>query len=460
MTNFGNVWLLYIWLTCVSQELLEIGMRQIYLLFLMGFVLFLILNGETNDVYAGGYMIPHQTARALGLANATTAGVRDPSAVYYNPAALGEIDGNNVLVTGEYINVINSVENSGRKSVNQHDDNFLATLFANYHIPGTDFTAGIGTYAPFGLATTYDKYFTNFAAERTELKTIYVTPAISWHPSRYFAVGTGLSFVHASGVFSRALCLDPFTGCVTPGDPLAGRLRLTDTANAFAYNLGILIKPTDKLKFGFSYRSRVDLRFDNANVKFGGAFSPSKAKADVRPIPLPAVINAGLFWQITPHWGTEFVYEYTRWQDFKTFAATFTPTPIFVPLGAPLAGFRLPQKWKNTSTLRLGTYYKLNKNWELRGGLTAEETPIPNQTANPAIPGADLLTLNAGVGYKWQRISIDLGYMAVFYKTRKIMNNELEGLPATAPLYYAGAPGKDTYKTFNNFLALSLSYRF
>src|SRR5918994_1332109 len=103
------------------------------------------------DAWAAGFTIPHQTARALGLSNAFTAGVDDPSAVYYNPAALGEIPGNNVLATGTYVGLYNSVENSSRDAVNKHDDNFLASIFANYHIPGSDFTVGIGTYSPFGL---------------------------------------------------------------------------------------------------------------------------------------------------------------------------------------------------------------------------------------------------------------------------------------------------------------------
>jgi long-chain fatty acid transport protein len=421
---------------------------------------FASLVGVPGRVLPGGYMIPHQTARGLGLSNAMTAGVNEASAVYYNPAALSEVNGDNLLASGSYVNVINSVENSGRKSTNKHDNNFLANFFANYHIPGSDFTLGIGTYTPFGLATTYDSdAFTRFAAVQTELKTIYVTPALSWHPSNYFSVGAGLSFVHASGVFSRALCLDPISFCTQPLG-LEGTVRVTDTADAFAYNLGFLVKPTDNLKFGFSYRSRVDLRFDNADAKFGGAFSTPTVKAHVSPLPLPPVINAGLFWQITPSWGAEFVYEYTRWSEFKNFTATFSPTTIFLPLGAPIPGFQLPQDWKNTSTLRLGGYYALNKNWELRGGLAVEQTPIPNKTLNPAIPDADKLTLNAGVGYKWEKFSVDLGYMAVFYKTRRVTNDELEGLPVTAPLFYAGAPGKDKYQTFNNFVTVSLGYRF
>ena len=419
-----------------------------------------LLAKPSQEAVAGGYIIPHQTARGLSLSNAMTAGVNDASAVYYNPAALSEVNGDNVLASGIYVNVINSVENSGRKSRNKHDDNFLATFFANYHIPGTDLTLGIGTYTPFGLVTEYGSdAFTRFAAVQTELKTIYVTPALSWNPTNYLSLGAGLSFVHASGVFSRALCLDPISFCTQPLG-LEGTVRLTDTADAFAYNIGLLVKPIETLKFGFSYRSRVDLRFDSATAKFGGAFLNPTVKADLSPIPLPPVINAGLFWQITPNWGAEFVYEYTRWSEFKNFTTTFSPIPIFVPLRAPILGFQLPQDWKNTNTLRFGSFYTLNENWELRGGIAAEQTPIPNKTLNPAIPGADLLTLNAGIGYKWEKFSVDLGYMAVFYKTRRVTNNELEGLPATAPLFYAGAPGRDKYETFNNFVTLSIGYRF
>lgn len=401
--------------------------------------------------FAGGFMIPSQTARALSLGNALTAGVNDPSAVYHNPAALSEVDGNNILGSGTYVGLFNNVENSGRKAVNKHDDNLLASLFANYHIPDSDLTIGIGTYAPFGLATTYERGFTRFAARRTELKTIYVTPAISWRPARYLSVGAGASFVHASAIFSRSLCFNSLACTSLPGTAEAS-LRLTDSTNAFGYNVGVLIKPAEHWKFGFSYRGQTDLRFDRADVKLGGVLAGTpKITANVRPVPLPAMINAGLFWQINDFWGAEFVYEHARWSAFKNLKATF--------LSGPLAGFNLPQDWKNTSTLRFGTHYALNKHLEVRGGIAVEDTPVPNRTQNPSIPDADKLTLNAGFGYKWEQFSFDLGYQAVFFKTRRITNNELEGIPATG-IPFNGAPGPDKYETFSNFVAVSVGYKF
>lgn len=398
------------------------------------------------DAFAGGYAIPHQTARGVGLSNAVTAGVRDPSAVYSNPAALTEVEGNQLLGGLNYINVVSSVGNSGRTSTNIHDDNFIPTLFANYHIPTTDLTAGIGLYTPFGLATSYGEgKFTRFGAIRSELRTMYLTPAIAWRVNPSLSVGGGLSFVHSSALFSRAL----FLGAGVPD----GRIRLTDTDNGSTYNLGLLYKPHEKIKFGLTYRSRVDLNFDTAQAKVAdatGAISTARSKGT--QIPLPPVISMGLNWQITPAWEAEFVYDYTHWSEFRHLKARFAPAL----LGGGLSGLFIQELWKDTSTLRLGTSYRLNENFELRGGIAVDETPIPARTLGPSIPGADILTLNAGVGYLWGGVGVDLGYMAVFYKKRSVLNNVLEANDSSNTV----APGRDKYQTFHNFVSLHLSYRF
>lgn len=404
-----------------------------------------IVSMGIGSAFAGGYAIPHQTAQAVGLSNAVTAGVTDPSAVYVNPAALTEVEGNQLMGGLNYINVINSVNNSGRKSTNRHDDNFIPTFFTNYHIPATNLTAGIGVYTPFGLSTTYDKgSFTRFGAVRSELRTMYLTPAIAWHLNPSLSLGGGFSFVHSSALFSRSLFLAPGA---------EGKIRLTDTDNGYTYNLGGLYKPHEKIKIGLTYRGRVDLNFDTGHVKVADAFGAvSTGRSRGTQIPLPPVISLGVNWQITPAWSTEFVYDYTRWSEFPHLKARFNPTF----LGGALTGLFIQESWKNTNTLRLGTAYRLNENFELRGGIAVDETPIPARTLGPSIPGADILTLNAGIGYEWKGLGIDLGYMAVFYKTRSVLNNVLEANNS----FNTVAPGRDKYQTFNNFVSIHLRYRF
>src|SRR5258708_5459877 len=129
----------------------------------------IIATDPHGVAFAGGYMMPYQTARGLAMSNALTASVEDPSAVFYNPAALGEIEGNGFISSGLYLHSQNSVENSGRKATNKHDDHFLASLFANYHIPNSDFSIGLGTYTPFGLGINYETDFTRFATHKSEL---------------------------------------------------------------------------------------------------------------------------------------------------------------------------------------------------------------------------------------------------------------------------------------------------
>ena len=120
-----------------------------------------------GEALAGGYTIPHQTAKAVGLSNAVTAGVSDPSAVYYNPAALTEIDGNQLIGGLNYINVQSNVQNSDTtfksdtKSINRQNHNFIPTFFGNFHIPESKFTLGLGFYTPFGLSVSYNDDATN-----------------------------------------------------------------------------------------------------------------------------------------------------------------------------------------------------------------------------------------------------------------------------------------------------------
>ena len=421
---------------------------------------------ETQAVFAGGYEIAEQTARGIGLANAITAGVDDPSAVFINPAALAEIFGNQIMGGAHYINTISGIKNGGRNSRNTHDDAFLPNLFANYQIPDSNFVVGIGSYAPFGLATGYkETSFTRFAAIRSELKTLYVTPAVAWKPNSFLSVGGGISFVHSSALLSQAL----FLGAIGVGE---GKLKIEDSDNAFGYNFGVLVKPHEQIKVGVTYRSRVDLAFNSADVRFRDALVTGGASVKVGGraihVPIPPVINAGIQWQISPEWTAELDYKFTRWSEFENLRVRFT-SPLPALGGAvPISALLIPQDWRDASSVRFGASYKLNQNVELRGGISLDESPIPSKSLSPAIPGANLLGLQGGVGYAWRNLAIDFGYVALFYKSRRVSNNVLEGTNITAfaggvplpSLTPPGLTGRDKYENFMNMISLHARYRF
>ena len=417
---------------------------------------YLLLAIFVGEIFAGGYAIPPQTAKTESMGGAAVAGVDDPSAVYVNPGALTQIEGNQFLGGFTYVNTISSVMNSGATSRNIHNNDFLPDFFANYHIPNTQLTLGMGGYAPYGLATNYKSdSFTRYAALNSQLRTMFITPTLAWEPLPYLSVGAGVSFVHASGTLSRAIFFGPF------GD---GKLRITDTDDAYGYKFGFLLKPTDSVRFGLTFTSNVDLNFKSAEVKFydasglGGTGTTTNASG--LHLPLPRTINAGIHWQINPDLGLEFEYDFAQWNEFKNLRATFSsPLPA---LGGtvPISGFVIPEDWHNTSSLRLGTAYKIMQQFELRGGLGLDQTPIPSKTLGPAIPGADYMTVTGGLGYNWRQLKFDLGYMAVFYKTRRVNNNVLETGGDANALSFPGVPGTDKYRTFQNLVGFHAAYTF
>jgi long-subunit fatty acid transport protein len=96
---------------------------------LVHFIFFIIFASiNSSSVFAGGFAVPQQTAKAAALSNAVTAGIDDPSAVYTNPAGLAFVKGNQILANGIYINAISSVKNSGQTARN-YTTTFLSRRF-------------------------------------------------------------------------------------------------------------------------------------------------------------------------------------------------------------------------------------------------------------------------------------------------------------------------------------------
>ena len=68
---------------------------------LLSVLLVLVLTASTS--FAAGFRLPEAGAKAMGMGFAFTAQADDPSAIYYNPAGLTQLKGQNVMLGLTYV---------------------------------------------------------------------------------------------------------------------------------------------------------------------------------------------------------------------------------------------------------------------------------------------------------------------------------------------------------------------
>jgi long-subunit fatty acid transport protein len=89
----------------------------------VGMFLTQVLHTE-RPVYAGGFAIDEQGAAAMGRANAFSAQADDPSALFYNPAGIGQLEGTEISVGTTFIVKFFFNETKIKNSVSQFFNGF------------------------------------------------------------------------------------------------------------------------------------------------------------------------------------------------------------------------------------------------------------------------------------------------------------------------------------------------
>jgi long-chain fatty acid transport protein len=95
--------------------------------------------------------------------------------------------------------------------------------------------------------------------------------------------------------------------------------------------------------------------------------------------------------------------------------------------------------------------YKLNDHTQLRAGYFFYESPVPEHTFDPSIPGADRHGITLGLGRQWDSVTVDLAYSAIFVDDRHITNM----VGATS-----GTSINGKYESFIHLVALTFTYKF
>jgi len=393
-------------------------------------VLVLLFTASTS--FAGGFRIPEAGAKAMGMGFAFTAQADDPSAIYFNPAGLTQLKGQNVMVGATYLRLdggefTGTTPLTGGATANETQKSLDFIIPNAYYTRTTNsgnVAYGVGIFSPFGLGQEYENKNTSIFRNQItliDLVTVVVNPTIAFKINDWLSVGVGVDWMYGKAKLEK-----------TPVAPGAGNLynsELEGDGNEWGYNFGVLLKPTENFRIGANYRSKFTLEIKDADVNisntspaYGSGLlgpTPSSTKGDAT-IAMPATFALGVAYTV----GKLTVEADADW----TFWHSFSNLPISIRNQVPtLFTTDNAKHWEDVVAFRLGVEYRVTDPLSLRAGFVYDPTPVPASTMGPELPDATKLDYVIGAGYKVGAWTIDVAGMYIDKKDRTVNNLRLEG---------------------------------
>ncbi len=379
-----------------------------------------VLVSGWGGVQAAGFAILEQSPRGMGNAFAGAAAKAEtPATVFFNPAGMVRLEGTQFSGGGTLLAPSVEFEDQGSNTTGGDGGDggetvLVPNLYATQELTrGVVF--GLGVNAPFGLATDYDRDWKGrFHAVESRLKTVNVNPAVAVRLGKGLSLGLGLNVQYADAELSNALTSQALG--LPPKAPAEGFLKVEGDSVAVGGNLGLLYELSPDTRFGLAYRSQVAHTLEG-DAEFTTPRGTQK-KGVSAGLTLPETVELGLYHRLANRWALMGSVTWTHWSRFEELKLEFGDGTQSTT----------PQDWEDSFRYSLGVDYTANRKWTLRGGITYDETPIPNaRRRTPRIPGEDRGWIAFGASYAPTRsLGIDLGYAFVFFQDPRI-NNTTQG---------------------------------
>jgi long-chain fatty acid transport protein len=420
-----------------------------------------LLCCASGSAFASGFALLEQSASRLGTAfSGTAAAADDASTIFYNPAGMAKLTGNELMVTASGVLIGSEFKNGNSQTAlgqplgNDGGDagDWNAVPAAYFAMPlNEQFAVGLGVNAPFGLKLEYDDgWMGRFQALNSEIQTYNFNPSFSWRLSKQLSLGVGANYqriqaeltnavnytaVVAQGLQSLVaagqLPASAVPGLLNANAALEGTTAIRGDDSAWGFNAGLLFEFSDDTRVGLAYRSTVDYTLEGS-VRFspatatnaigagiiasasapGATLATGPATVDLK---LPDIATASLYHRMGP---VELMADiaWTGWSSIQELR-------IVRDSGQVLSV--TPERWEDTWRYAVGATYQLNDQWKLRGGVAYDETNVPDSTRTARLPDSDRTWVAVGAqwnpGNSWV---VDVGYAHLFAKDASMSQDD------------------------------------
>ena len=350
-----------------------------------------------STAFAAGFQLTEQSSLGLGRAYAGAGIVGDDlSAVHYNPAGMTLLPGTQIQAGTVYIDVDakysgdDGTENNGRMK-----GQFIPAGYTTYQV-NDKLWLGFGMTVPFGMGTEYGRgWKENTSGTSAKIYTFDMNPSFAYKISDFISIGAGISVQYAKAHLGQAV-FGGFAHGKVEGDSWD-----------WGYNFGIMISPTDTMRFGLAYRSSIDHDAEG-HTKLTGPFPDSfglgGTSVDMKTsIETPATLMLTGTWEATQDLRLSALIRWAEWSNFDTLELD-NYTPADISAQGLTFSTEIENKWQDTWLFSVGADYRINDAWTVRGGIAYETGAVDDEKYRVAvIPDTDRLWLSLGASYHWSK---------------------------------------------------------
>lgn len=378
-----------------------------------------------GSAWAGGFYLQEQSPVEIGraLSGGAAAG-DDPSTIYFNPAAMTQLEGiqlsggaSALLASahqtnrGTYRSVPGSavrVPVQGNDGGNPFDSVIpVPSFYASAQV--TDrLWLGLGVNAPFGLKLGYDDgFFGRYDSLYTDLKTYNIQPSAAYKLTDNLSIGGGVDVQYVKAELTNAL---PQLSPLAPSDGFA---RLKGNDWSVGWNAG-LFYTTGDTNFGIHYRSGINHRLAGTQ-SVSGLIGPIAAGngdfAATAPLDLPDIVTVSMMHKLTPRLRAMLTGKWYNWSKFKGIAVTSATGTTNKELD-----------YRDSYSFSAGGEYDVSPALTLRAGTMFDRTPTNPQHLTTRVPDGDRVWLTGGATFNISpAAALNLSYAHTFVEKANII---------------------------------------
>jgi long-chain fatty acid transport protein len=367
---------------------------------------------------AGGFAIFDQGTKATGLAGAFTAVANDPSTVFYNPGGVAFFEEGQAAGGATLLQIDESLfqgrepgRAAGTVGAQEEEMDVLPHLYWVKPVHPVA-VLGFGIYQPFQLTTRWadvDSFAGRDVATAVDLSAYDLAAVVGLRATPSLGLGFGILGRTSDQTFSRRILR--FNPLDRRFQDVADFDLETDMEIGVGGTVGLLYKPSNRFAWGLAYRSAIELDYTGTgtltqiatgNDAFDELIAASLPLDEGLPltttVELPDVASFGLAFGLSERVAVSLQADWTGWSSFQGFEYDFPNDPDF--------SFRVPERFDDSLTYRLGLLYVTGGGFELRLGYAFDESPQPPETVGPAFLGGDKNIVSVGVGLDWLDLSV------------------------------------------------------